>query len=266
MTLPKPLEPFIKPINLDLIRFSKIGLSSLGEEQLLDRVDTKFATHVSNLTALLLQLESSYQVLVIENSGIQPYRNLYFDDENLSFYFHHHDKKGNRCKVRLREYSSTGTIFFEIKQKINKNRTVKQRVQHTSFNEALSPEAKDLVQQFVPSHSSSLRTTLSCDFNRITLLSPNQDERITIDFNITVRHAENAKEYDGLALIEVKHASHGPSSFDAIAKQNTIRKISISKYIMGMANLHPQLKQNNFRMKLLAIEKIMNKTEAHHGV
>ncbi|HOX82181.1 MAG TPA: polyphosphate polymerase domain-containing protein [Chryseolinea sp.] len=253
-------------LEIDLSRFSKIGLSSLGQEHLLDRVDTKFATHTSCLSSLLPQLESSYQILVVEDSGIQPYRNLYFDDEKLSFYFHHHDKKGNRCKVRLREYSSTGTIFFEIKQKVNKNRTIKQRVQHIAFNEALSPDAQELLQQHVPPTTSSLRSTLWCDFNRITLLSPNQDERMTIDYNIKVRNTENAKEYSGLALIEIKHASSGPSSFDAVAKKNGIKKISISKYIMGVANLHPQLKQNNFRMKLLAIEKIMNKTEAHHGI
>jgi hypothetical protein len=35
---------------------------------------------------------------------------------------------------------------------------------------------------------------------------------------------------------------------------------------MGLAHLYPELKQNNFRMKLLTIEKIMNKNGTPHGI
>ncbi len=260
------MEPHINTFEIDLSRFTTIDLPSLGKEHLQDRVDTKFALHQSGLPSLLTQLEKTYQVLSVEGSGVQPYKNLYFDDDRLSFYLHHHDKKGNRCKVRLREYVSSNTVFFEIKQKVNKNRTIKQRIPHIALHETLSVEANDLLHQFVSSDVGSLRTTLWCDFNRITLLSPNQEERMTVDFNITVRNSERSMIYDGLALIEVKHDSNRPSSFDAIAKQNKIRKMSISKYVMGIAHLHPELKQNNFRMKLLAIEKIMNKNGTQHGI
>ncbi len=260
------MEQHINAFEIDLSRFATIGLSSLGKEHLQDRVDTKFAIHQSSLPTLLAQLENNHQVLSVEGSGIQPYKNLYFDDDRLSFYLHHHDKKGNRCKVRLREYGSSNTVFFEVKQKINKNRTVKQRIEHVALSETLSAEAQTLVQQFAPVDVGSLRPTLWCDFNRITLLSPNQEERMTIDCNISVRNTDQSKIYEGLALIEVKHASNKPSYFDAIAKRNKIRKMSISKYIMGIAHLHPELKQNNFRMKLIAIEKIMNKNEVQHGI
>ncbi len=260
------LESHIKAFEIDLSRFTTIGLPSLGKEHLQDRVDTKFALHQSSLPSLLAQLENSHQVLMVEGWSVQPYKNLYFDDDRLSFYLHHHDKKGNRCKVRLREYASSNTVFLEVKQKINKDRTMKQRIPQTALHEKLTEEATDLIRQFSPANVGPLHAALWCDFNRITLLSPNHDERMTVDYNITIRNKHRTKIYDGLALIEVKHDSSRPSSFDAIARQNQIKKISISKYIMGTAHLHPELKQNNFRMKLLAIEKIMNKNESHHGI
>ena len=238
----------------------------MGKEHLQDRVDTKFALHQSSLPPLLAQLESTHQILVVEGCGVQPYKNLYFDDDRLSFYLQHHDKKGNRYKVRLREYASSNTVFFEVKQKINKNRTMKQRIPQIAVHETLTTEAIDFLDQFSSPDVGPLQAALWCDFNRITLLSPTHDERMTIDYNITIRNTHHTKTYEGLALIEVKHDSNRPSSFDAIAKQNQIKKISISKYIMGTAHLHPELKQNNFRMKLRAIEKIMNKNGAHHGI
>jgi hypothetical protein len=260
------LESHSKAFEIDLSRFTTVGLSSLAKEHLQDRVDTKFALHVASLPSLLAQLENSYHMLVVEGCGIQSYKNLYFDDEQLSFYLHHHDKKGNRCKVRLRKYESSNTVFFEVKQKIKKGRTVKQRISHTVLHETLSEEAQTFFQQVVPIHVGPLLPTLWCDFNRITLLLPIQDERMTIDYNITIRSSKRSVSYDGLALIEIKHESNKPSSFNTIARQNRIKKVSISKYIMGLAHLHPELKQNNFRMKLLAIEKIMNKNGMHHGI
>jgi hypothetical protein len=260
------LESHIKAFDIDLSRFTAVGLSSLDEEHLRDRVDTKFALHQSALPSLLAQLEHNHQVLVVEGCSIQPYKNLYFDDAQLSFYLHHHDKKGNRCKVRLRRYESSNTVFFEVKQKINKDRTVKHRIPHNALHDTLSAEAQDFFRQIVTTDIHHLYPTLWCDFNRITLLSPNQDERMTLDYNITIRNSERTLSYEGLTLVEVKHASNKPPSFNAIARQNRIKKVSISKYIMGIAHLYPELKQNNFRMKLLTIEKIMNKNGMHHGI
>jgi len=260
------LESHINAFDIDLSRFTTVGLSSIGNEHLQNRVDTKFALHQSNLPALLAQLENDYHILMVEDCGIQPYKNLYFDDAQLSFYLHHHDKKGNRCKVRLREYERSKTVFFEVKQKINKDRTVKERIPHTTLRETLSEEAQAFFQQVVSTQIGPLLPTLWCDFDRITLLSPNQDERMTVDYNITIRNSKRTLSYDGLTLIEIKHESNKPSSFNTIARQNRIKKVSISKYVMGLAHLYPELKQNNFRMKLLTIEKIMNKNGTHHGI
>jgi len=256
----------IKTFEIDLNRFSTIELSSLDKEHLQDRVDTKFVLHQSQLPALLVKLENSHQILEVEGCGIQPYQNLYFDDAQLSLYLQHHDKKGNRCKVRLRKYASNNTVFFEVKQKINRQRTIKLRIPHHELNETLSAEALDFFYQTVTTNVGNLRPTLWCDFNRITLVSPGQDERMTVDYDITVRNLKRTVSFDGLALIEVKHASNKPSSFNILAKQNKIKKMSISKYTMGLAHLHPELKQNNFRMKLLAVERIRNKNGAHHGI
>ena len=260
------MEPQLNTFEIDLDRFSTIMLSTLGKEHLQDRVDTKFALHQSSLRLVLRHLENTHTVLSVDGICKQQYKNLYFDDDRLSFYLHHHDKKGNRCKVRLREYGNSNTVVFEVKQKINKNRTMKQRIAHSALIETLSAEAQNLVQQFAPVEAGSLRPTLWCHFNRITLLSPNQEERMTIDYNIQVGNTKHTKIYDGLALIEVKHASHKPSSFDVIAKQSKIRKMSLSKYVMGIAHLNPEVKQNNFRLKLLAIDKIMNNNGAQYGI
>ena len=46
------------------------------------------------------------------------YSTLYFDTNDKILYKHHHNKKGNRHKIRMRKYIDSNICFLEIKKRI----------------------------------------------------------------------------------------------------------------------------------------------------
>ncbi len=48
------------------------------------------------------------------------YTTLYFDTPARDCYRDHHNGRMHRRKYRMRDYSSNGTTFFEVKTKTNK--------------------------------------------------------------------------------------------------------------------------------------------------
>ncbi len=94
-------------------------------------------------------------------------------------------------------------------------------------------------------------------FNRITLVNMQSNERVTIDFNLTYTLGDVQKTYEGIAIIEVKQERFDRSS--AIVKELRNHRqfpYSISKYCIGMVNLYENLKYNQFKRKLIKLNKL----------
>lgn len=113
---------------LNLNQFNNINLEDLNQVKLLNRKDTKYIFHENNLPNLLNKLSSSFKILEINNKRKFFYESIYFDTDDFMFYNQHHNEKRSRFKVRFRKYDATNNVFFEIKKKNNKNRTIKKRI------------------------------------------------------------------------------------------------------------------------------------------
>ena len=117
----------------DLKQFNCIDLDQLNNVKLQNRKDTKYIFHENKLNKLLSDASQDYKILEINNNRQFFYESIYFDSDDFLLYNQHHNEKRSRYKIRFREYKTTGEVYFEIKEKNNKNTTVKKRYPVTSL-------------------------------------------------------------------------------------------------------------------------------------
>lgn len=259
-----------------LADFAPTGLAAAEAVALQDRVDTKFVLSTGQLVAALPALAGSYQVLDIAGVRAGRYRTLYFDTPALNLYLDHHNGKINRHKVRSRLYLETGQAFLEVKRK-GWNRTQKRRTETASLLTCLS----DDVAEFLASEAPPCRTlealtpSLWNTFRRITLVSRDRPERVTIDLDLTWWQAgtvasgeaalpepESSAGNQGFALpgvvvAEMKQAGiKQASAFAAAMREAGVRPGRFSKYCVGIASLYP-IKSNNFKTVLTRAERMV---------
>lgn len=267
------MEPFVSPdittpgegklqiflaLEKQIQQFEKISLNEMDAVQLQDRMDTKLIFHINQLPSILNEMKSGYSVFEINNYRINPYHTLYFDDQNWKLYLMHHNQKSNRFKLRYRSYLSSGISFFEVKYKNNKNRTVKERIKVPEIQTEIEGKAKELLSEIIPGVLPDFKPVLWVNYSRITFVSKAKSERVTIDINLAFKNKEKQLALDELVIAEVKQgrASAG-SPFLKIMKSRGLRQVSISKYCMGVILLHEHIKMNNFKSKLMAVNKIL---------
>ncbi len=232
--------------------FSPISLSEMDEVKLMKRMDTKFVVNFNLVPEILASIAGDYRILEIDNNRLMTYDSKYYDTDDLSFYHNHHNKRTNRIKIRKRNYVESGITFLEIKRKDNKGITHKSRIPINNFNTALSAEGQDFITETVQKPL-DINMSISNRFNRITLVSNNAVERVTMDFNLGFN---GTVMNQNLVIIELKQEKLDRTSklFQAL-KQRQVHPYSISKYCMGMATTKPQLKQNYFKHKIITINK-----------
>jgi hypothetical protein len=238
--------------NPDLHIFEPISLQEMDEVSLMKRVDTKFIVNTGDLPNLLRSLTAHYNILEISGNRLMTYDSIYYDTKSLNFYLDHHNKIRNRIKIRKRNYVESDISFLEIKQKNNKGVTVKTRIPTERFTSDLSENALSFVKD-VTTRKMDLQHSISNRFNRLTLVSTANKERVTIDFNLSY----NGKEFnEKLAIVELKQEKlNRRSKMFQELKSIGVNPFSISKYCIGMATTHPELKQNYFKHKILTISK-----------
>jgi hypothetical protein len=232
--------------------FSPITLSEMDEVRLMNRMDTKFVVNLNLIPEVLQSVVNDYRILEISNNRLMTYDSKYYDTENLSFYLNHHNKRANRIKIRKRNYVESGITFLEIKRKDNKGITHKSRIPIDNFSTQLSKEGQEFITETVRKEL-DISLSISNRFNRITLVSKHDVERVTMDFNLGF---DGNVLNENLAIIELKQEKLDRTSklFQAL-KQRQIHPYSISKYCIGMATTQPNLKQNYFKHKILTINK-----------
>jgi len=244
-------------INDLLTPFEPITLKEMDRVKLMNRMDTKFAFRTSDLNKLLPLLTEHYRVLTIEGTNTPHYESLYFDDERFSFFKDHHNGKGDRFKVRIRKYVESNLFFLEIKHKI-KGRTDKKRIVTDQFNEVLPESDLAFVQNELHSNK-NLVPTMWNSFQRITLVSKTENERLTLDFNILFEKDGIKKSFDKLVIAELKQEDlNRNSAFYRLMKVHQIRPYRLSKYCLGSVEIYGEgkLKFNRFKKKLLYLKKI----------
>jgi hypothetical protein len=235
--------------------FSTIYLEELAGHSLQDRTDTKFIFPQHKLTEVLLSIRSDFSLLRIEGSGINTYETCYFDTDTLRLYHEHHNEKGNRYKIRYRQYVESKLCYFEIKFKNNKGRTLKYRIAQPEMKTDLIGEVNEFLMTHTPFQGKDLAPRLQVSYSRITLTSLRSKERLTFDIQIQASRENRSHSFDKLVIAELKQEHNGLSSFKSVMKKAGIREASLSKYCLGMAHTLPGVKKNRFKETLLSIQK-----------
>ena len=244
-----------------LSKLNPISLKEMDRVKLQNRTDTKFVFNADILPTILTDIVPYYSILEIKEKRTNSYKTLYFDTPDLQSYIQHHNGKANRIKVRFRKYIESELNYLEVKFKNNKSRTIKAR---TKTND-IETELSDVSKQFVNDNSNSffdgqeIIPTLWNSFTRLTLVHKTANERLTIDFNLGFKSFSDNREENipHIIIAEVKQekASSNSDFIKAIRKHH-IRQSSMSKYCVGTALLNKNLKQNNFKERILKINKL----------
>ena len=239
-----------------LQRFKPISLSEMDEVKLMNRTDTKFVFKRADLIDVLSNLSNDYQVLNIDGNLISSYKTLYFDTVDFSYYAAHHRGKGNRYKVRIRNYKESELFFLEIKNKY-KGRTDKKRIKLSNFENEFSQSSRTFVNEVIEGDT-HLESKLWNNFSRITLVSPSNKERLTLDLDLSFDWDGKEEKFEHIVIAELKQENVNRNSpFYKMMKALRISPNSISKYCVGAMSLYPDLKYNNFKSKLLLINKLL---------
>lgn len=251
----------MKELHDILTEFPVIKLEEMDRTKLMDRVDTKFAFHRSELTDIIRELKKYFHVLEVEGKRISQYESLYFDKNEFDFYKDHHNNKNHRFKVRFRKYVDSDLNFLEVKEK-RKGRMIKRRIPVKKFEHELSADSKLFVEQLTEDND-KLEPKLWNQYQRITLVNKDLDERLTFDINLEFKWAEEEKKFPSLVIAELKQERKNRNSpFFKLMRSKRIRPHRISKYCIGAIELYEaeNLKYNRFKKKLLKLKKINNAT------
>jgi hypothetical protein len=237
-------------------QFHPVTLREMDGVELMNRIDTKFVVSLKQLMVILEEVKSSYAILEVNGVRFNHYDTLYYDTDDFLFYFKHHNGKRNRWKIRKRSYLDSQMNFLEVKFKSNQGRTEKQRIGIPDMEGDLNGDEERFVgvKSGIELH---LSPKLDNRFTRLTLVNRELKERITIDLNLSFAWNDNVKSLQNVIIIEVKQQRRNRfSPFVEALKKLHIHEESISKYCLGVALLVPFVKKNNFKEKLLKVNKL----------
>ena len=238
--------------------FDPITLEEMEGVKLLNRTDTKFTFKADKLPFILGELRNDYKALNVNGVTLNKYNTLYFDTPEFNLYTQHHNGKLNRYKVRFRRYVDSGLNFFEVKLKNNKGRTIKSRVKRESLHEDIEGKSEVLLNEKTPLKSEMLKPVIWVSYTRITLISKHSAERLTIDIDLGFKNNSAKVAIPSLVIAEVKQEKTKKSVFITLMAKNKIHNASISKYCLGIINLYENVKKNNFKPKIKALNKIIH--------
>jgi hypothetical protein len=242
---------------LFLNNYAPISLSKMENVALQNRTDTKYVMSVATLQQIMPQLADDYATLVINGQRLSHYRTLYFDSAGFDLYRRHHAGILNRYKVRSREYVDSQLAFLEVKHKTNKGRTIKSRMQTPELTDSFLNETAAFLQTTYPYDATELQPKLWVEYGRITLVSKQRKERVTIDLNLSYARNGQTVRLPHIAIVEIKRDgfSHDSDMGRQLRRQQ-VRATGFSKYCVGISLLYPELKHNNFKAKLRLVENL----------
>jgi hypothetical protein len=251
---------FLAEVKSALDRFDPITLEEMDGVKLMDRTDLKFNFSILHLPGLLDDIRDSYRSLEVSGTRMSRYETLYYDTPAYDLYQTHHKGKPTRFKIRARKYVESDLNFFEVKHKNNKGRTIKTRVKRKTAEGDISGSAQKLLEEKTGMQSEHLEPKLFVNYTRITLVNRFSEERLTIDLDLEVKNESSSFAFDGLVIVEAKMSKVQNTPFVKLLKEKHIRQGGLSKYCMAVSKLIPGMKQNNFKEKLLTVDKILNET------
>jgi hypothetical protein len=236
---------------------SAISLDEIKTLALLDRLDVKFILNTQQLAQILARLRNQYRVLEI--NGVRPGRYLttYYDTPDFQMFQAHHNGLRVRHKVRWRWYIDSSLVFLEVKEKTNRERTVKTRTILPAPPNSLSEVSSIWMPTSLTVEPCTLMPVVWNRFQRITLADFERQERITIDINLEFGRDDQVIAFPDLVIVEVKQRKFSLASpIGRELHRLQLHPTHISKYCVSMAMLHPELKHNRFKPILRRLSAI----------
>ena len=250
-----------------LSKLNPIGLEAMEGAELMNRLDQKFLVLSDWVPELVKQCSEHYSILEVNGERITQYDNQFIETPARDSFENHVRGRKNRFKARIRRYGSNGIAFLEVKHKTVHGRTLKDRILRSKeqpWNAPLNAEERSFLNANYPYEQGEL-TSMQCSFKRCTLVSTERQERVTIDSNIHFHADETSKSLQGLAILEVKQTRIDRLSpiHAALKSFNGHppplgRSTSLSKYVIGMLLLNPELPTRTYRSVLRSIRFLID--------
>ncbi len=234
-----------------------ISLHAIETLALMDRVDVKFILHEREFLCALEQVADQYHILEVDGIRGSRYLTTYFDTPDFAMYQMHHNGARSRYKMRWRWYLDSSTIFLEVKEKTNRERTRKTRIRLAEPITDLHSIDLDWLPERFTHDPATLAPTVWTRFRRLMLADIERGERITVDLDLQVGNEERTVELPGLVIVEVKQRKFSLASPMARQIHDIHRSPHhISKYCVAMATLYPWIKNNQFKQVMRRLESI----------
>ncbi len=236
--------------------FETLELSELPENQLLSRFDRKYLIPLSLIDSVLELAKSDYRLLKIGDKTEHRYISTYFDTADYNLYLKHHNKRKLRFKIRTREYLDSQIRFAELKIKGKNGQTEKYRK-----SLSIADSGENEITQLLISNAQEfgkMQPTIAISYTRKTLFHKNIDQRVTIDTNICFSENGIEKWIPNMAILEVKYSGAKQNSKTSFTQLIHKFERNFSKYCIGVALLHPEIKHNNFLFTLKKIIRLEN--------
>ena len=242
-----------------LTEYEGISLEEVNRASLMRIKDNKYLFSVQHLPALLSLVKNEYRVMDIDGYRTQYYHTCYFDTDGHEMYFKHHRGIANRHKVRIRRYGASDLHFLEVKCKNAKGVTNKKRVRTDGMDHSRVLKEKEFLHAYSPYTGEDIVPTMENTFYRITLVNQRQTERVTLDHDLrfSSKHSGEELTLPGIAIAEIKYEGVlAGSAMHAAMRKLQISTSRFSKYAIGMALLHADLKQNRFKRRVRKVHQI----------
>jgi hypothetical protein len=254
-------------LNLEttLTSLTPISLTEIEGAELMSRLDQKYLIHRDWVPRLIEAVKSDYTILEVEGVRQTEYRNRFIETaENNSLYAHTRGRN-IRFKARIRQYGSNLRSFLEVKEKTVHGRTIKARVERDAsagIEHNLTPEEREFLKVHYR-HGDAELSGVTCHFSRFTLVSNDQAERITIDSNIVFRSGKQEEGLGDLCIMEIKQKRINRNSplLQALERFKFEctplgRRTSMSKYVVGMLLLNPNLPPRTYRSVMKRVRRL----------
>lgn len=254
-----------------LSQLNPILLSQMEGAELMSRLDQKFLIRTSWISELLLECREDYNILEVEGERMTTYQNQFIETPALDALQEHIRGRKIRSKARIRKYESNKKRFLEIKRKTVHGKTLKHRLERDieiPWNAPLDGAELGFLSEHFP-YTNARLTELRCEYDRLTLVSTEREERITIDTRIQFQLGDATDGLGNLAIMEVKQLKIDRFSPMLLALKKFRfstpplgREIRLSKFVVGTLLLNPNLPPRTYRATMMQIDKLrFDKTE-----
>ena len=240
-----------------LSRFSDAAPELLARRSLLRRTDSKFLIPQHQLGDLLVQVVDHYGILRAAGEQVADYRTLYFDTPELRCFHDHRRGRRARHKVRIRHYTDRKVSFLEIKTKRSAEITSKKRRPKPHGQTVLDPDDLRFISDHCNVPPGALVPQIGTDFQRLTLVGLNVNERVTLDTELQLRDGDRVIDLRGICILEVKQSPFCMRTpMMRALRSHGLRPVSASKYCTGVVLNRQTIRFNRLQPALRAIERM----------